>query len=205
MAETPAGRARFGPTVGLGIASAVLAAVASAKPWFRLDVPAGLMPGVSESARTADLPLALALSLVVLAGWGAVLVSRGRVRRAVCALALGAAVGVVACNAAAPFVLPDHLREQIAASGRTGVSPTGWFVASAVASAVSVASLVVAWRLVPRWPTMSSRYDAPASAPRSAPGSAHAVPAAAEPTQTDLWKALDEGHDPTAPEEHPSP
>jgi hypothetical protein len=45
---------------------------------------------------------------------------------------------------------------------------------------------VAAWRLAPRWPTMSSRYDAPATR-------------ASEPDETDLWKALDAGHDPTDP------
>jgi hypothetical protein len=179
-------RTGFVPTVGLGLATAALAAVASAKPWFRLASDSAV-PGVPPSDRSIDMPLALALSLVVLAGWGAVLVSRGRLRRVLVVVGLVAALGVVACAATAPFMLPGDLRDALgpSASG-LGVHATGWFVAAAVAALLSLATLVAAVRLAPGWPTMSSRYDAPATR-------------ATEPDETDLWKALDAGHDPTDP------
>jgi len=178
-------RTGFAPTVLLGLATAALTSVASAKPWMSIDVPARLMPGVSESDRTADLPLALALSLTVLAGWGAILVSRGLFRRIVCGYAVVAALAVVGCFVTAPFVLPDNLRENIGLTDKIGVSPTSWFVVGAVTATGSVLSLVVAWVQMPGWPTMSSRYDAPATrSPQD---------------ETDLWKALDEGRDPTDP------
>jgi hypothetical protein len=180
-------RTGFAPTVVLGLMTAALAAVASAKAWFRLASESPALPGVPPSERTIDMPLALALSLVVLAGWGAVLVSRGRVRRVLAAVSLLAALGLVACVATAPFMLPDELRDALGPAGADlGVQPTGWFVTTAVASLLSLATLVAAWRLAPRWPTMSSRYDAPAAR-------------ATEPDETDLWKALDAGHDPTDP------
>ena len=180
-------RTGFAPTVAVGLATAALAAVASAKPWFGLASHRPALPGVPPSERTIDMPLALALSLVVLAGWGAVLVSRGRLRRVLAAVSLLVALGLVASVATAPFVLPDDLRDALGPSAAgVGVRPTGWFVTAAVGSLLSLATLVGAWRLAPRWPTMSSRYDAPATR-------------ATEPDDTDLWKALDAGHDPTDP------
>jgi len=185
-------RGRFGPTVAAGLAAAALTSVASAKPWFRLDLPARLAVG-PESGRQGDMPLALALSLVVLAGWGALLVSRGRFRRVCASIALLAAIGVVICVAVAPTVIPDSLRTSAGAAASTGASPTGWYVTAAVSGVISLGVLLVAWRSAPHWPTMSSRYDAPTHATSAA--------AASEPTQ--LWKALDEGVDPTDPDVEP--
>ena len=179
-------RGRFGPTVAAGLAAAALTSVASAKPWFRLDLPTRLAIG-PESGRQGDMPLALALSLVVLAGWGALLVSRGRLRRICASIALLAALGVVVCVAVAPTVIPDSLRTSAAVAGSADASPTGWYLTAAASGVLSLCALVVAWRSAPHWPTMSSRYDAPTPATSAA--------TASEPTQ--LWKALDEGVDPT--------
>ena len=54
---------------------------------------------------------------------------------------------------------------------------------------LAVVPAVLAVRLVPSWPEMGSRYDAPGTpAPATEP----------EPTrEQDLWAALDEGRDPT--------
>lgn len=191
MAEQRSG---FAPTVGLGLASAALASVAAAKPWFTIDGDRSALQGVPPSERVIDMPLALALSLVVLAGWGAVLVSRGRWRRALVAISLAAAVGVVVCVASAPLVLPDDLRHGLTLPTRAAARPTGWFVTAAVAAVLSAIALLQAWRLAPRWPTMSSRYDAPATGHDQADDSTDA-----SADQLDLWKALDQGHDPTDP------
>ncbi|HEX7716281.1 MAG TPA: Trp biosynthesis-associated membrane protein [Marmoricola sp.] len=191
MAE-PSRRRGFGVTVLGGLVTAALCAVASAKPWYALsgDRP---VTGVPESQTRIDMPLALALALVVLAGWGALLVSRGIVRRACATVAVAAAVGVVACVVTAPFTLPDDLRSGLPASSvEPGVGATGWFVTAAIVSVLSTLVLVEAWRRAPSWPTMGTRYDAPAT--RSA-----------QVDDTDLWKALDEGRDPTSPGEPASP
>jgi hypothetical protein len=55
-----------------------------------------------------------------------------------------------------------------------------------VAAVIALAAFAVAVRRAPRWPAMGSRYDAP--------GARTAEPA----TEQDMWRALDEGHDPTA-------
>jgi hypothetical protein len=149
---------------------------------------------VPDPDKAADMPLALALSLVVLAGWGALLVSRGRVRRAVAGVALLAAAGVLVCVAVATFSLPDQVRDRLPGdSAGVDVSPTGWFVLAGVAGVLSAGVLVLAWLRSPQWPTMSSRYDAPGAEP------------AEIRSDTDLWKALDEGRDPTDPTAGPQP
>jgi hypothetical protein len=192
MAEARSGR--FGSVVLAGLATAGLSSVASGKAWYSASIDYKLAPGVPDPDKAADMPLALALSLVVLAGWGALLVSRGRVRRAVAGVALVAAAGVVVCVAVAPFTLPDQVRDRLPA-GAAGVhvSPTGWFVVAGAAGVLSAAVLVLAWLRSPQWPTMSSRYDAPgADVPENR-------------SDTDLWKALDEGRDPTDPIEERRP
>jgi len=183
MAERRTG---FAPTVGAGLASAALASVAAAKSWFTLGADRPALQGIPRSETAIDMPLALALSLVVLAGWGAVLVSRGALRRWLVGVALLAALGLVACVATAPFVLPDELRKGLALPVHVSAGPTGWYVTTAVAGVVSALALVQAWRLAPRWPTMSSRYDAPTARVDAT-------------DDTDLWKALDAGLDPTDP------
>jgi ribose/xylose/arabinose/galactoside ABC-type transport system permease subunit len=190
MAES---RHRFGPVVLTGLATAALTSVAGAQSWFTATVDHKVLPGVPDVDTRIDMPLALALGLVVLASWGALLVSRGRIRQFVAALGLVFAVGVVACAVTAPFVLPDDLRAQLPGGGDgTAVSPTAWYVVATVASLLSTACLAAAVRLAPRWPTMSSRYDAPTAEPVAK-------------DDTDLWKALDEGRDPTDPVDPSSP
>jgi hypothetical protein len=187
-------RTRFGSIVLAGLATAALTAVASGKAWFRASVDYKLAPGVPDPDKAADMPLALALSLVVLAGWGALLVSRGRVRRAVAGVALLAAAGVLVCVVVAPFTLPDQVRDRLPGeSAGVDVSPTAWLVVAGVAGVLSAGILVLAWLRSPQWPTMSSRYDAPGAEP------------AEIRSDTDLWKALDEGRDPTDPIDGPGP
>jgi uncharacterized membrane protein (TIGR02234 family) len=178
----------FASVVLAGLATAGLAAVASAKPWFAASLDVQQRLGVRESDRSADMPLALALALVVLAAWGVVLVSRTRARRVVLTLSALAAAGLVACVVAAPFSLPGQVRDQVGAGrGSFGVGPSGWYVAAAVAAVLGLVAVLAAWVLAPRWPAMSSRYDAPAGRRTSE---------AAD--ETSLWKALDEGRDPTS-------
>lgn len=189
MAEAPpATRGTFGPVVAVGLGLSALLAVASAKPWYALTGDGGLPPGMPDTESQADSPLALSLALVVLAGWGALLVTRGRARRSVAAVALVAGLGVIAAVVAAPFTLPGQVREQVALTD-LGVGPTAWYVVAAIASVGTVLTLLAAWRLVPTWPEMGSRYDAPG-------GSASAEDVDADDPRA-LWKALDEGEDPT--------
>jgi uncharacterized membrane protein (TIGR02234 family) len=119
----------------------------------------------------------------------------------VAVLAVLAGLGYAATVLWAPFSLPDHLVEQV--RRRTGLtlddtSLTGWYWLAAVAALLVLASTVLALRLVRTWPEMGSRYDAPTGA-RGHEGADQAKAPADRPTDNiDIWKALDEGRDPTA-------
>jgi uncharacterized membrane protein (TIGR02234 family) len=187
-------RRTFGPVVALGLASAALGAYAASKPWVA-GTGDESAPGVATMTwgEVASSPLGTALAFVVLACWGVLLVTRGRFRRAVAGLGVLAALGYAATVAWAPSSLPEHLVEQVRV--RTGsvldeTSLTGWFWLAVVAALLVLASTVLALRLVRTWPEMGSRYDSPAGAREAS---------TAEPTENiDIWKALDEGRDPTA-------
>ena len=199
------GRARrsFGPVVLLGLASAGLAAVAGTKPWVTgrsgtIDSSAG---SAMSSALSLDVvgesPLAAALALVVLACWGVVLVTRGRVRRAVTLLALVCAVGLLAATVEAWWSLPDKVAAALLdASGADSATTsfTAWYAVALVAAVLTIVTTFAAVRLVRHWPEMGTRYDSPTGARTDGTPDTDEIPA----ENIDIWKALDEGRDPTA-------
>src|SRR6478735_8592812 len=203
----PASKRRtFGPVVALGLVSGALGAWAGSKPWVDgtgadSSAEASLSVAMTAVGEIASSPLATALAFVVLACWGVLLVTRGRFRRAVAALGVLAGLGYAATVVWAPFSLPDHLVAQV--RRRTGAtlddtSLTGWYWLAAVAALLVLASTVLALRLVRTWPEMGSRYDAPTGA-RGGDSTGPAEAPADHPTENiDIWKALDEGRDPTA-------
>jgi uncharacterized membrane protein (TIGR02234 family) len=194
MTERPHRRS-FGPVVLLGLASATLVAVAGNRTWAEAD--SGAARDVSSLALSVDagkMPAATALALVLLACWGVVLVTRGRVRRAVAALGVLAALGALASVVMGWTSVVDALRNDLASVGVTDVEigHTAWFWAAAVGAVLALASSVAAVVLVPGWPEMGSRYDAP-GAQEPAP-----VVEPEDQSSLDLWRAMDEGRDPTA-------
>ena len=181
-------RSTFGPVVLLGLAASGLTAAAANQTWasvsdsrLTLDY-AGVTVGAGKS------PLALALALAVLAGWGVLLILRGRVRRVLAWLALLGSLGVVATIVAAHWQLSDDLTPTYADwKGTIDVTFTGWYWTALIASLIAVAAAALACRHVKTWPEMGSKYDAP--------GAAHSP---VEPeTPLEIWKAIDEGRDPT--------
>lgn len=191
----------MGPTVVGGLAGAGLAAVASAQVWGRAEAT---VPAVRVvEARGSDVaPLALPLALVALAAWGAVLVLRRRGRRVVSAIGLAAAAGVAVTVALRIGSVDTTARDLVtggASRGDVSTDVTSWPYAAVVGAAVSAVLFVLAWRSAPAWPEMSSRYDAPVG--DRAPGTEAGTSPPATPeeaTPGELWKALDEGRDPTA-------
>lgn len=186
-------RRTFGPVLLLGLASGGLAVVAGNRAWVVGADGGG--PGVDPLGAVADageMPLAAALSLVVLACWGVLLVTRRVVRRVVAVLGLLAAAGLVATVVVGRRTLPDAVRDAIAqqtgGAGPADVDTTAWFWAAAVGALGSLAATALAARWVPHWPEMGSRYDAPGAADASETEDASSL---------DLWKAMDEGRDPT--------
>jgi uncharacterized membrane protein (TIGR02234 family) len=186
------GRRTFGPVVALGVAAAVLAAVAAARPWVRLAEPGDSALVVPLATEDGEMALAAAVSLVLLASWGVVLVTRGVVRRLVAGLALLAALGLAATVVVGALRLPDTFADSMLEAGAQSPSTqlTGWFWVAAITTTASVlaTALAVAW--CPAWPEMGTRYDAP--------GTGRDEPPPEDRTSLDLWKSMDEGRDPTA-------
>jgi uncharacterized membrane protein (TIGR02234 family) len=186
----PPPRSRFAPVLLAGLAAGTLTAVASNRTAFALDNASGTGAGSVSPATDIDgsMPLATSLGLVFLAAWGVLLVTRGVVRRALAWLVLTASLGLVVSVGAAYLTLPDDLRGQLRASGMTSVSisPTGWFWVAAVGAVLSLGTGLIALRRVGSWPEMGTRYDAPGTTTRVDPDS-----------NLDLWKAIEEGRDPT--------
>ena len=185
-------RKTFAPVVLLGLGSGTLAAVAANQNWVKSEggdfsrLPANLLLQVDSDP--VNMPLALSLSLVALAAWGVLLVTRGAVRRALAVLALVAALAVVATVIAGHQTLPGNIRADFERMEITEVQVhfTAWFWAAAVGAVGSVIAALLALREVGDWPELGSRYDAPGAGPVDDPES-----------NLEMWKALDEGRDPT--------
>jgi uncharacterized membrane protein (TIGR02234 family) len=187
-------RRRFGAVVGAGLGSAVLAAVAGRQPWAHGSAPGGFGE-LSATVEAGKVPAASALSLVVLACWGVLLVTRGTVRRVVAVIAVLASLGLAATVVVGYSTAPDHVRDAYRELGvqHPDVGLTGWYWVAAVATVFTLLTTIAAVRLVPSWPEMGRKYDAPAEAAAAA-----ADQPPAERENLDLWKAMDEGRDPTA-------
>ncbi len=195
-------RRTFAPVVMVGLASAGLAALAGSRAWVGFDVVEDSDSGSGAYSSTIGItldalpeaPLAAALGYVVLASWGVLLVTRGRFRRAVALLAGLASAGMVVAAVVAFTTTPDSLRDTFAdLEVPIDVHRTAWPWVGLAASLVALVATGLAWRLTPGWPEMGSRYDAPGPAPPSR-----------DETGLDLWRALDEGRDPTLPERRPT-
>jgi uncharacterized membrane protein (TIGR02234 family) len=200
VAEPDPRRRTFGPVVGVGVAAAGLAAVAGHQPWAS-GTASGGFGELSATVEAGRVPAANALALVVLACWGVLLVTRGRVRRIVAVLGVAAAVALAATFVIGFGAAPEQVRDAYAQLGVSDpdVSRTGWYWVAGVAILLTLLTTLAAVRLVPGWPEMGRRYDAPAAteATATAESAAPAVPPE-ERENLELWKAMDEGRDPTA-------
>ncbi|MBM7515291.1 Trp biosynthesis-associated membrane protein [Nocardioides nitrophenolicus] len=196
-------RSTFGPVVLLGLAGSGFAALAGHKamlaiPEATLTAAGGIAPTVGD--RSVEFPLAGALALVALAAWGVLLVTRGIVRRGAAVLALLGAAGVLVVVVVGGFVQDDDAAADLATRlglnlAAVDVERSGWLWVAIGCSLVALVAAAAAVRLVPSWPEMGSRYDAPTGAASSSAPVAGQDPA--EQSNLDLWKSLDEGHDPT--------
>ncbi|HEY0890183.1 MAG TPA: Trp biosynthesis-associated membrane protein [Nocardioides sp.] len=168
------------PTVLAGAGGSGLAAYAGARDWVRAD---GSDP-LSTLRASLDSPATTSLALVALAAWGVVLVSRGRVRRAVAALAgLAAVAPVPGVWSTRSSLLEEH----------AGTTPTVWPWVAVAACLIAGAAAVLAFREAPSWPEMGRKYDAPGGTAATESDR----PRLEDQSSLDIWKALDEGHDPT--------
>ncbi|MEU4473056.1 Trp biosynthesis-associated membrane protein [Micromonospora sp. NPDC023888] len=184
------GRRELAYAVLLCLVGAALALWAATRTWsVELTVrPAPLPPVRDTRSGAALLPWLPALALVTLAGGGAVLATRGRLRQV-----LGALLGVLALA--------------VAAGGGYGLGVDGlaqrqWPVLCLVGGLL--AAVGGFWTAVRGggWPAMGARYERPA---RTAGQAAPAPTGTPEPPgpmagrrTTEAWDALDRGEDPTA-------
>jgi uncharacterized membrane protein (TIGR02234 family) len=194
---TGGGRQLYARTLVLGLISAGAVAVGVSKPWVTATATVTGLPVITASVDGADVaPLAGALGFVLLAGLGAVVATRGRLRRGLGLLIVVAAAVVLAAAIYPGGDTQRGIEQALSAKGwsgspyRTGV---GWW---RVLTAVGGCGCLLAGALVARfgasWASMGARYDAPGSTSATAAGD---LPAA--PTETDLWRSIDSGHDPT--------
>jgi uncharacterized membrane protein (TIGR02234 family) len=193
---TAGGRQLYARTLVLGLISAGAVSVGVSKPWVTATATVTGLPVISASVDGADVaPLAGALGFVLLAGLGAVVATRGRLRRGL-GLLIVVAAAVVLAAAVHPGDTQRGIEQALAAKGwsggpyRTGVG--GWRVVTAVGGCGCLLSGALVARFGARWASMGARYDAPRTTPATAAGD---LPPA--PTDTDLWRSIDSGHDPT--------
>lgn len=199
--SAPVSGRRYAVTLAIGLAAAGAVAVGVSRPWVTATATVAGLPRIDVAVTGADaVPLAGACGLVLLASFGAVLATRNRVRQAV-GLLIVAFSAVVLVAAVHPGDVSPVVESRLSARGWSAASaysvstqPSRWLVLAAAVACLAAGLLVV--RLGPRWPTMGRRYDAPERATSPAPGG-HESTGAESLDEEALWRALDEGRDPT--------
>lgn len=158
-------------TVATALASAVVL-FAATRHWDAVMThQVSPLPPTTEYRTGTDMsPWLPALGAVGLAGAGALLATRGRLRTIVGGLLALAGIGVTGA-------VIEALQHGIGA---------GWPVLTIVAALVVVVAGGVTIRYSDTWPEMGARYERPQSGATSA-----------KAPQTQLWDALDRGEDPT--------
>jgi uncharacterized membrane protein (TIGR02234 family) len=193
--RSPASRAGYALTILVGLAASGVCAVAVAQPWARATATVPGLPPIEASVDGADVaPIAAALAVVCLAAFGAVIATRGWVRRALGILIVGCAA-VVVFVAVAPGSTTGLLEDALSAKGWTGGdydrSVTAWRVVAGVGGVLTIAAGAIVARFGAEWATMGARYDSPAEAQSARPTADEDLSDAA------MWRALDDGGDPT--------
>ncbi|MEV0430327.1 Trp biosynthesis-associated membrane protein [Micromonospora sp. NPDC050495] len=179
--RSPAARGRRELTyaVLLSLAGAGLAFWAVTRTWSVELTARGSLPAARHARTGADLlPWVSALALVGLAGGGAVLATRGRLRRL-----LGALLTLVGLA--------------VAAGGGYGLGAAGvsrqWPALVLVGGLLAAAGGALTALRGAGWPAMGARYERPTRAATPAGAERPAV----ERGTRDAWEALDRGEDPT--------
>lgn len=178
-------RASLGRVLLPGVALAGLLTAAAGRTWVDGSGDATGVEAHVALTGTDLAPLTLALALVCLAGWGVVLVGGARLRRLIGVLGVVAALGALV--AAALTDLHSSAASALADRGVTGpvqVARSGWYFAALLAAFAEAVLFGLVLRRGAGWATMGERYQAPQAGPAA---------------EGDLWRALDEGRDPTAP------
>lgn len=186
----------FWPTTLALAAVAGLAWFATARTWGNGMSFDDTLPTVKVRLTGSEAaPLVAACALVVIAAAFALLVTPALARKVIAGIAFLASVGGFVAALVSPSSVEHAVRTQLEASPgvtddiRVYVSNWHWWAVAALAATALISLAALRWSA--SWPTMSSRYDAPGEAQQ--PESFNV----AEATSRDLWKAFDEGRDPT--------
>jgi hypothetical protein len=178
----------LGPSVLVLLALGGGTLLAVRAEWASATASAAGFPEVDLSVSGVDVvPGAVGLAVLVMAAAAGVLAAGPRLRRVIGALvAVAGVIGTVLAARTGPALETAKQRaiDEAAVSGAVVDWNGSAAQALTVACFVLVAAggLLIAW-LGPRWATMGRKYEAPA---------------AREPDASDLWKAMDDGVDPTA-------
>ena len=187
-------RRLYAPVVLGTLAAGGLAFFAASRTWAHVRVATDGLPSDSVDVTGTDAqPLVSALALVVVTAALAVLAASPRVRRVVggftVVVAVLAAVIVLLGGSSLDSAVDHAVKESPAFTG-TGdhdFTTSAWKYVTVLALVVAAALGAITAKLGATWPTMSSRYDAPAARPA----------VTAPQSDAEMWKALDEGRDPT--------
>lgn len=188
-------RRLYGPSVLGALATGGLAFFAASRTWAYTTVEASGVPTARVDVSGAEaVALVPALALVIVAASLAVLAASARVRRVVGLLIIVVAViglfVVLQSEDRVGRALDAAVKDSPAFIGTNApdvVSYSSWREVAAVAFILSALVGLVIAVFGALWPTMGRKYDAP---------KAHAATEEVE-TESDIWKALDDGRDPT--------
>lgn len=199
-------RRGFGLALAGCLAGAGLSIYAVTRTWSLTVVERPGLPDLRTSGTGVErAPWLIGLALVALAGAGALLATRGVVRRL-----LGGLLALVGAGVAVGAIVARSGLDV----GRAGAGGTFWPVACAAGGALIAVAGLAAARSGASWPVMGSRYErrkvpgVPAEVGgRSGPSPAaglergETADSASQPeTEVDtraVWDALDRGDDPT--------
>jgi uncharacterized membrane protein (TIGR02234 family) len=188
-AHTRAGHRSYAAAVLAGLSGAALTAVAGSRQWATASADSAGVQVERSVTGAESQPIVAAAALVALAAWGVVLVIRGRARSLVALVGLVASAGALVSVALGYTSARDDAVAAAVAAGAIGdpatISLSTWYYLAGAGALVATAAFAVAVVRAPRWPAMGSRYDAPSTR------------ASADPDE-DMWRALDEGRDPTS-------
>jgi uncharacterized membrane protein (TIGR02234 family) len=201
-------RAWYGPTLIAGLAGAGATVLAAARPWVTGSVA---VPGITVIHAGVDgaslAPVAAALGYVLLAGFGAVIATRGWVRAGLGVLIIVAAALVIIQVVAVPADVGAALHDALQAKGYPGTGEvhqaTSWWRWAGLAGAVlAMAAGGIIVRFGAHFAVMGTRYDAVSSAPvaSTAPtrtGADEPAPSGDDRSEAEIWRAIDRGDDPT--------
>lgn len=189
-------RRLYGPVVLAMLAAGGLGFFAASRTWATATLTSDGLPPTDLSVSGSDAqPLVGALAVIVITAALAILAAGPRLRRCVGVLTIAVAVlGIVVAprpgGSALRRAVMSAAEESPAFTGAESVgaiSSTPWYFVAVAACVVAFVLGAITLRWAPAWPTMSSRYDAP-SARAARPSTI---------SDADMWKAMDEGHDPT--------